>query len=196
MQNSREIIEITKDAPEFDAYLDRLVEIANLAFQNDPLNIAGLGVSYKDDPEIYSLYNKTQFQAAFTGAGRVYGMLVGGTEPAKLAGFAIWYEPGQGFLEDETQLRYWGEFAKHQKPELTSWWKNEMLPRYVKLTDEGLGEGTKKDLLHLQVLGVHPDFQRCGVGSALVKYLLNQSDSNGVSTCLESEDDKNVSGLT
>ncbi|KAG8709008.1 hypothetical protein FRC08_018589 [Ceratobasidium sp. 394] len=188
----REIVEITKDAPDFDAYLERLVEIANLAFEHDPLNIAGLGTSYKEDPDIYSVYNKAQFEAAFTGAGRVYGVFLDRREPQKLAGFAIWYEPGKGFLEDEAQLSYWREFTKRLKPELRSWWKDVMQPRYAKLADQGLGEGVKKDLFHLQVLGVHPDFQRRGLGSALVKHTLDQSDSSGVATCLETEEGSNV----
>jgi ribosomal protein S18 acetylase RimI-like enzyme len=49
-----------------------------------------------------------------------------------------------------------------------------MLPCYNKLTDDGLGEGTKKGLLHLQILGIHPEFQRRGLGLALVKHRLNQ----------------------
>ena len=48
-----------------------------------------------------------------------------------------------------------------------------MLPAYRKLTHDGLGEGTKKGLLHLQVLGVHPDFQRKGLGVALVRHMLD-----------------------
>jgi hypothetical protein len=101
-----------------DAYLERLIEINNLAFEHgvsllfkfvlsqtthlsiDPLNLAGLGVAYKDDPDIYSMYSKAQFEAAFTGAGRVFGVFVGGVEPQKLAGFAVWYEPGREFLDE------------------------------------------------------------------------------------------------
>lgn len=35
------------------------------------------------------------------------------------------------------------------------------------MTDEGLGMGGKKGGYHLQLFGVHPDYQRQGVGSAL-----------------------------
>ncbi|QRV86404.1 GNAT family acetyltransferase [Ceratobasidium sp. AG-Ba] len=158
----------------------------------DPLNIAGLGVSYRDDVELWNLYNRVQFEVAFAGAGRVFGIFVGGLEVSNLVGFSIWYEPGRGFLADDTQLRYWSNFAESLKPELKSWWTEEMLPRYNKLTDEGLGEGNKHNLLHLQVLGVHPGFQRQGLGSALVKHRLSQSDADGVSTCLETEDEDNL----
>jgi GNAT superfamily N-acetyltransferase len=35
------------------------------------------------------------------------------------------------------------------------------------MTDEGLGKGGKAAGYHLQLFGVHPDYQRKGVGSAL-----------------------------
>lgn len=49
-----------------------------------------------------------------------------------------------------------------------------MLPSYNQLTKNGLGEGAKKGLLHLQVLGVHPDFHQKGIGKRLVRYTLEQ----------------------
>ncbi|KAG8728776.1 hypothetical protein FRC10_004584, partial [Ceratobasidium sp. 414] len=91
-----------------------------------PLNIAGLGVLYKDNPDIYSIYSKAQFEAAFTGAGRV--MVYSSTKKRRRSWWDLRYgmNRAKGFLKSE-------------------------LPRYIKLTDEGLGEGTEKDLLHLQV---------------------------------------------
>ena len=42
------------------------------------------------------------------------------------------------------------------------------------MTVEGLGEGVKKGLLHLQVLAVHPEFHRKGLGAALVNEMVKQ----------------------
>jgi ribosomal protein S18 acetylase RimI-like enzyme len=49
-----------------------------------------------------------------------------------------------------------------------------MSPSYSQLTADGLGEGIKKQIFHLQVLGVHPSYHRMGVGKALVNYMLVQ----------------------
>jgi ribosomal protein S18 acetylase RimI-like enzyme len=50
----------------------------------------------------------------------------------------------------------------------------QMVPRYEQLPHDGLGEGVKKGLLHLQVLGVHPEFRQKGIGKVLVRHMLKQ----------------------
>lgn len=50
-----------------------------------------------------------------------------------------------------------------------------MAPRYDQMTKDGLGEGTKKELLHLQKLGVHPEFHGRGIGKMLVRNMLDQA---------------------
>lgn len=41
------------------------------------------------------------------------------------------------------------------------------------MTDAGLGPGVKKAGYHLQLFGVHPDYQKQGIGSAMDKAVEN-----------------------
>ncbi|KAF8610378.1 hypothetical protein BDV93DRAFT_14533 [Ceratobasidium sp. AG-I] len=192
MSQSRHIVEITKDTLDLGAYLERLIEIIGIAFRHSPLTLPALGASYDDNPQLYNRFSRAQLQAAFTGAGRVFGAFVDGMELKNLVGCAIWYEPGKEFLDDEVQLSYWNEFLTHLDLEVKRWWDEEMLPAYRKLTRDGLGEGTKKGLLHLSLLGVHPDFQRKGLGIALVRHMLDPNDAKGAASCVETTKPSNV----
>ncbi|CAE6518746.1 unnamed protein product [Rhizoctonia solani] len=171
-----------------------------------------VGVTYEDNPELHHLYHSVELEAAFTGAGRVFGAFIHIDGVERLAGVAIWFEPGKQFLDEyiltihpppsaadlvlcysDEQLGYWASFSNKLDSDTRQWWKEVMLPRYNQLTTEGLGEGVKKGLLHLQVLGIHPDFQRRGVGKALVRYMLVRGDSQGVASCVETAKETNVS---
>jgi len=46
------------------------------------------------------------------------------------------------------------------------WWE-KFYEAFDDMTNEGLGAGTKRAGYHLQLFGIHPKFQRQGVGSAL-----------------------------
>lgn len=186
------IIEITKSTPNFDGYLEDLAKMLSIVFGTDPMTLPALGITYDANPELHDSFNKVQLQAAFTGAGRVFSAVIDANGTERLAGVAIWYEPGKQFLDDEEQLSYWKEFLGKLSPEIKSWWQEVMLPRYNQLTKEGLGEGVKKDLLHLQVLGVHPEFHQKGIGKTLVRYMLKQSDSRGIASCVETSKEANL----
>ena len=67
---------------------------------SDFLTLPALGESYEDNPQLHDKFNRAQLQAAFTGAGRVFGAFVDGTELKHLAGCAIWYESGNEFLDE------------------------------------------------------------------------------------------------
>ncbi|KAH7340620.1 hypothetical protein B0J17DRAFT_626981 [Rhizoctonia solani] len=149
------------------------------------MTLPAVGVTYEDNPELHHDYSKTQLQAAFTGAGRVFGAFINVDGVERLAGVAVWYEPGKQFLDDDEQQGYWVKFLNKLNPETQQWWKEV-------LTVEGLGEGVKKGILHLQILGVHPDFHRRGVGKALVHYMLAESDPRGVASCVETAKETNL----
>ncbi|KAJ1310036.1 hypothetical protein OPQ81_006789 [Rhizoctonia solani] len=188
------IIEITTDTPNFDVRLEEMVNLLSLAFSKplDPMIIPAVGVTYENNPELHHLYHRVELEAALTGAGRVFGAFIDTNGVERLAGVAIWYGPGKQFLDDDEQLGYWVPFLNRLRPEIRQWWKEVMLPRYDQLTTEALGAGVKKGLLHLQVLGVHPDFHRKGVGRALVQYMLEQSDLQEIASCLETAKETNV----
>lgn len=82
----------------------------------------------------------------------------------------------------------WNDFAAQMPPKLHDWWMNEVssetvyhtsyfdraffqcLPQYDTTVDDALGKGVKKSIWHLQLLATHPDYQKCGIGEALVKH--------------------------
>jgi hypothetical protein len=64
------------------------------------MTLPAVGVSYEAKPELHDGFNRTQLQAAFTGAGRVFGAFVNPDGTERLAGVAIWYEPGNQFLDE------------------------------------------------------------------------------------------------
>ncbi|CAE6523670.1 unnamed protein product [Rhizoctonia solani] len=173
------INEITKDAPNFGADLEKMSVLLSLAFSRplDPMTTPAVGVTYENDPELHHEYNRAQLQAALTGAG---------------PGVAVWYEPGKQFLDDDEQRAYWVPCLSRLGSETRKWWEEVMMPCYNQLTVEGLGEGVKKEMLHLQILAVHPDFYRRGVGKTLVRHMLAQSDLQGVASCVETTKETNV----
>ncbi|CAE6484565.1 unnamed protein product [Rhizoctonia solani] len=191
---SPNITEITKNTPNFGAYLEEMSTLISLAFLKplDPMTLPAVGVTYEDNPGLHHEYSKVQLQAAFTGAGRVFGAFINADGVERLAGVAVWYEPGKQFLDDDEQRIYWVQFLNKLDPETRQWWKEVMKPCYHQLTVEGLGEGVKKDILHLQILGVHPDFHRRGVGKALVSHMLAESDPQGVASCVETAKETNL----
>ncbi|CAE6423227.1 unnamed protein product [Rhizoctonia solani] len=196
------ITEITRDTPNFDVHLREMMTLLSLAFSKpsdpDPMNLPAVGYTYESNPELHDEFHRVELQAAFTGAGRVFGAFVNTEGIDRLAGVAIWYGPGKQFLDDNDseQLSYCAHFLNKLDPQNRQWWKEVMFPSYRQLTVDGLGEGVKKGLLHLQVLGVHPNFHRRGVGKALVGYMLAQSDIQGVASCVETANEANVSFYT
>ncbi|GAB1517297.1 hypothetical protein RhiTH_000343 [Rhizoctonia solani] len=185
--------------------------LISIAFASNPLTLPALGVEYENNPELHNDFNRAQLYAALTGAGRVLGAFVNTDGHERLAGVSIWYEPGNQFLDDNEQLNHWTSFTRKVDPKIRQWWDEVMLPCYNQLSREGLGDGAKKNLLHLQVIGTHPEFQQQGIGKAMVKHMLAQvsifpgqdlilyaygmfyqSDSRGIASCVETSKESNV----
>ncbi|CUA68942.1 hypothetical protein RSOLAG22IIIB_13864 [Rhizoctonia solani] len=188
------VAEITKETPNFSAHLEEMTILLSLAFSKplDPMTIPAVGVTYENNPELHHEYSRAQLQAALTGAGRVFQAFININGLDRLAGIAVWYESGRQFLDNDEQRTYWVPFLNRLDSETRKWWREVMIHCYNQLTVEGLGEGTKKEILHLQVLGVHPDFHRRGVGTALVRHMLVQSDLQGIASCVETAKETNV----
>ena len=88
----------------------------------------------------------------------------------------------------------------------------QFLPAYEDTTNEALGKGVKKSIWHLQLLGTLPEYQKRGIGQALVRekekrvselpclmqpcteyHFWQIAAEGGTLMCLESEKAANVS---
>jgi len=96
---------------------------------------------------------------------------------------AMWYGPGQALLKAEGSAEAgFNKFMtalKEKDPEVATWWNTYYMGKYASFTDECLrGPEFKRDGWLLQVIGVLPEYQRHGIGSALVKCVEDQISSN------------------
>ncbi|KAL9111351.1 MAG: hypothetical protein Q9227_004228 [Pyrenula ochraceoflavens] len=105
-------------------------------------------------------------------------------EQQKIVGFAIWTymkEPPPMDLEDaeENVEEIWPD---EEGREFTRrLWRGYVAPRAQAVRDS---EG--KGVYVLEILAVHPDYQRLGAGKALVKWGTQAADEKGVQSVLES----------
>jgi len=88
------------------------------------------------------------------------------------------------------------EFHGKMKSKGRIWW-DKFYDAFDEMTDTGLGLGTKKAGYHLQLFGVHPKYQRQGVGTALDKAVessvrTTNKKSESTIMCLEAVDAENV----
>lgn len=126
-------------------------------------------------------------------------------------GVACWYGRGQLMpLGDDKPYAPWeqnmlkldeGQQLTEYRGKLKSkgriWW-DKFYEAFDTMADEGLGVGGKRAGYHLQLFGVHPSYQRQGVGSALDKAVEDSAKAstlaNGTTVlCLETTGQEGIS---
>ncbi|TDL20991.1 hypothetical protein BD410DRAFT_790364 [Rickenella mellea] len=112
-----------------------------------------------------------------------------------VAGFAVWFGPGQGFhlTEDQRKNSGYEELSKKRSPENRKWEEEVLLPMCETLDEKTIGSSAKLASYHLQFLAVAPESQGKGIGKALVMSIQSQADKLGVDTCLETATELNIS---
>ncbi|KAF8610380.1 hypothetical protein BDV93DRAFT_601396 [Ceratobasidium sp. AG-I] len=189
------IVEITRDHPHFAQIMDRLEEICALALKDDPLTLPTVGASYSEDPGRHHRFVRMQLEVGLIG-GHIYGAFLGDISPANLVGMSMWYEPGTEFMESEGERGPWNAYMRDLSPEIKQWMDEIMFPRVNSLAVESFGNIPKSTMFQLQLLAVHPDFHRRGLGTALCKRELGKADKMGISSCLETNSDDNIKFYT
>ncbi|KAI0749646.1 acyl-CoA N-acyltransferase [Daedaleopsis nitida] len=102
-----------------------------------------------------------------------------------VVGVSVWFPPGQKFLETETQREAgWKQLMADIGPKLSGYW-SRLLNEYDDMVENSLGHGVKLGGYHLQLIGVLPEFQRKGVGRALLDFAEAKARAARVCTCLE-----------
>jgi len=131
-------------------------------------------------------------------------------KPGYIVGVALWFGRNQSMPRGEHKLNLpfeqslekldVGQPVKDFRGKMKSkghiWWDKFFEASDV-MTTSGLGPGTKKAGYHLMLFGVHPDYQRLGIGSAMdkaVEDVIKQTSKKGESTvmCLEALGDENI----
>lgn len=158
--------------------IERMVDVLDAAFG---FNYFGHSLPGKDIERSRGMLRSHITAALVDPGGELYVAKTGN----EVVGVATWHGPGSGYLSTaEQRAAGWDQmFAKLDQAQ-QEWW-GYFLPLYDEYTTGALGEGTKLASFHLQVLGVHPDYQRQGIGSSLVKTGEDKAKAQGVCSCIE-----------
>jgi hypothetical protein len=127
--------------------------------------------------------------ATFTAVARdalPFGAVYGATEGGRLLGAAVWLPPGRFPWSPARQLRGapWFLAALRAAP--------RSFPAYMRMGRNALRLFPDGPHWYLEVLGVRPEAQGRGLGTRLLRPVLDQADRDGVACFLETADPANV----
>ncbi|KAJ7486851.1 hypothetical protein FB451DRAFT_1168234 [Mycena latifolia] len=120
------------------------------------------------------------------------GGLVGGlvyfaeNESAEIVGVAIWFPPGTTALgTPEQRAAGWDQLTAKLSEKCRSWWPDFLGYLYDDFVENTLGPGVMLGAYHLQVLGIHPDYQRQGIARKMLEIVEEQARANNAICVLE-----------
>ncbi|KAI9000437.1 acyl-CoA N-acyltransferase [Trametes punicea] len=100
-------------------------------------------------------------------------------------GVAIWFRPGHTYLDSDAQRNAgWNELMDRLPTQYSDWWAT-FLKEYDELAEKTIGREVKRGGYHLQLIGVVPEYQRKGIGTALIRYAENKAHALKVPTTIE-----------
>ncbi|KAH8831053.1 hypothetical protein DL96DRAFT_1811981 [Flagelloscypha sp. PMI_526] len=114
-------------------------------------------------------------------------------EKTTIMGAAMWYGPRQKLFQtpELEQQCGWTEFLGKLSESSRNWW-----PYIIRESAAGvediLGKDVRLNNWHLQLLGVHPDFQRRGIGRKLCEVVEQKAKKSGLLTILEAGNPNNA----
>ncbi len=103
------------------------------------------------------------------------------------AGVAIWIPPGHGGLSALDSVRQLPSLAR-----LTGWRRLRLVGSVMAALEERHRHHMTEDHFYLSALGVEPDRQGGGIGSALTRPVLDRCDREGFPAYLETATARNV----
>ncbi|KAI0062471.1 hypothetical protein BV25DRAFT_1838313 [Artomyces pyxidatus] len=160
-----------------DNETQKAMDVWRKAYKDDPFVRAVTG----GDPELYEKFIHSVLLATSRG-GKVYFASYADVE---VAGVSAWYPPGRIFGDTPEQSKGgFDELFEGADPELKKWWL-DYIPKFDAQTTAALGEGVKLASWHLMFIGVLPDIQHRGIGTALVNHVKQIADAEGKVLCVE-----------
>ncbi|KAH6890113.1 hypothetical protein BKA70DRAFT_1329049 [Coprinopsis sp. MPI-PUGE-AT-0042] len=156
-----------------DEDLENASETLSLAFNNDQFTRVITG----HDDDFYEEFLTSTLTASSLCGGEIY---VAETREKQVIGVAMWFGPGRALhlgSSPEESGQEAGIFASDMEPELREWWESEFMPKHKRLSDAGLGPGTKLANWNLQIIATHPNYLRQGVCRTMIEIVERKVDS-------------------
>ncbi|KLO05398.1 hypothetical protein SCHPADRAFT_727782 [Schizopora paradoxa] len=160
------------DVPE--TTIDALTKVNCAVFHNDRFNRLVLGGHWDLAPAWHRSF--------------VIDCLMGGVVYVveldnQIIGDALWHGPGQALSQVEGAAEAgWDRYMaalKKKEPGMEEWWSSYFLPKHSEFMNECLQDPAYKlNGWFLQVIGVLPEYQRNGIGSALINVIFNEIARN------------------
>ncbi|PPQ68716.1 hypothetical protein CVT26_003622 [Gymnopilus dilepis] len=109
-----------------------------------------------------------------------------------IVGVGLWFGPNQKFLSSQEQLNAgWNQTMDVLDEKHRTWWTN-FLQAVDDVTDKLYGLGQQLAAYHLQTVGVLPEHQKRGYGTALLNAVERQAANESKNVVLETLGEKAV----
>ncbi|KAJ7097068.1 hypothetical protein B0H15DRAFT_824697 [Mycena belliarum] len=124
---------------------------------------------------------------AYLKAGLVGGQVYFAEDATEgIVGVAIWFQPGHtSFGTPEQRAAGWDELMGKLSERCRSWWTEFLKLLYDEFVEKQLGSGVMRAAYHLQLIGIHPKYQKRGIGSKLLGIVGEQARVNNTTCVLE-----------
>jgi len=161
------------------AEIEKMVAVLLTAFSSDTQIPVGFG---PHSEKLEEPLNRAHVVAGSL-AGEIY--VAEDTATKNIIGVCIWFGPGRDLYDSEDQRTLAMQpFSQMLPPELKGW-MGEISKKVEKFKAESWGEGTTVTQWYLQRIGVLPEYQKRGVGAALIKEVLGKTDGlSAALTCI------------
>jgi len=162
-----------KETPE--SVIETITKITCAAFDKDRFMELLLGGHWDLAPCIHRA-----FLIDFLVGGHVY---VAELDDGKMIASAMWSGPGEALRKEELSAQEgFSTFMTtlvQKYPDVAKWWTEYYFEKYASFTKGCLnGPEFKRDGWALQIIGILPEYQSYGIGTALIKAVEDQILSN------------------
>ncbi|KAJ6522062.1 hypothetical protein B0H19DRAFT_1277507 [Mycena capillaripes] len=105
---------------------------------------------------------------------------------AEIVGVAIWFPPGTTALGTPAQRTTgWNPLMAKLSEKCHSWWTYFLDFLYNKFVENTLGSSVFRAAYHLQLIGVHPSYQRQGIAGKMMGLVEQKARANNTICVLE-----------
>ncbi|KAE9393404.1 hypothetical protein BT96DRAFT_1023062 [Gymnopus androsaceus JB14] len=167
--------------------LNAIVDVCVKAYHNDIAAKVFTGGDASLDESMW----KAMIRAGFH-SGAVY-VSSDGAESNEIMSIGVWFGPGEVLYATEEQRSLgFNDFFHKIVPKYQEWLSNDFGPKVRKFKANVLGPTTEKDAWYCNIMATHPDYQRRGLGSAIIRAVCNRASQEGAPVALGTQSEKNA----